>query len=66
MQKCWWVNHKQTFKYEIEEGVLWSPELKSDGNRNYFYETMADAKVGDIALSYANGKVVYSRFFKML
>ena len=59
MQKYWWVNHKQTFKHEIEGGFLWSPKLKSDGNRNYFYDTMADAEVGDIVLSYANGKVAY-------
>ena len=59
MQKYWWVNHKQTFKHEIEGGFLWSPKLKSDGNRNYFYDTMADAEVGDIVLSYANGKLAY-------
>ena len=59
MQKYWWVNHKKTFKHEIEGGFLWSPKLKSDGNRNYFYDTMADAEVGDIVLSYANGKVAY-------
>ncbi|NCX55547.1 MAG: HNH endonuclease, partial [Rhodobacterales bacterium] len=38
MQKYWWVNHKQTFKHEIEGSFLWSPKLKSDGNRNYFYD----------------------------
>jgi hypothetical protein len=59
MQKYWWVNHKQTFKHEIEGGFLWSPKLKSDGNRNYFYDTMADAEVGDIVLSYAKGKIAY-------
>ena len=59
MQKYWWVNHKQTFKHEFEGGFLWSPKLKSDGNRNYFYDTMADAEVGDIVLSYANGNIAY-------
>ena len=59
MQRYWWVNHKQTFKHEISGGFLWSPKFKSNGDRNYFYDTMADAEVGDIVLSYANGKVSY-------
>ena len=59
MQRYWWVNHKQTFKHEISVGFLWSPKFKSNGDRNYFYDTMADAEVGDIVLSYANGKVSY-------
>ena len=59
MQRYWWVNHKQTFKHEIAGSFLWSPKFKSNGDRNYFYDTMADAEVGDIVLSYANGKVSY-------
>ena len=59
MQRYWWVNHKQTFKHEIAGGFLWSPKFKSNGDRIYFYDTMADAEVGDIVLSYANGKVSY-------
>ena len=59
MQRYWWVNHKQTFKHEIAGGFLWSPKFKSNGDRNYFYDTMADAEVGDTVLSYANGKVSY-------
>ena len=38
---------------------MWSPKFKSNGDRNYFYDTMADAEVGDVVLSYANGKVSY-------
>ena len=59
MQRYWWVNHKQTYKHEIEGGFLWSPKFKVNGDRNYFYDTMADAEVGDIVLSYAHGKVSY-------
>ena len=59
MQKYWWANHKQTFRHEIKGGFLWSPKLKSDGTRNYFYDTMADAELGDTVLSYANGQVSY-------
>jgi len=42
MTSYWWVNHKQTFKHEIEGGYLWSPKFKSNDDRNYFYDTMAD------------------------
>lgn len=59
MTSYWWVNHKQTFKHEIEGGYLWSPKFKSNGDRNYFYDTMADAAIGDVVLSYANGKIAY-------
>jgi len=59
MTSYWWVNHKQTFKHEIEGGYLWSPKFKSNGDRNYFYDTMADAAVGDVVFSYANGKIAY-------
>ena len=59
MQKYWWVNHKQTFKHEIDGGYLWSPKFKSNGDRNYFYDTMADVEVGDVILSYAGGKIAY-------
>src|SRR2546427_3053941 len=27
----WWVNHKQTFKSEIEGGYIWSPQRKANG-----------------------------------
>jgi len=53
-KRYWWVNHKQTQKQEIEEGFLWSPFTKSDGSRNRFYDNMAEAKPGDVVLSYAS------------
>jgi hypothetical protein len=59
LSKYWWVNHKQTFKSEIGGGFLWSPKLKSNGDRNYFYDTMMDAQVGDCVLSYADSKISY-------
>ena len=59
LSKYWWVNHKQTFKSEIGGGFLWSPKLKSNGDRNYFYDTMMDAQVGDCVFSYADGKISY-------
>lgn len=53
----WWVNHKQTAKWEIGEGYLWSPETEANGARSQFYENMRRAAPGDIVVSYANGEV---------
>ena len=57
MPRYWWVNHKQTAKDEIGGSFLWSPKAKSNGSRNYFYDTMTEAMPGDFVLSYASGKI---------
>lgn len=57
MARFWWVNHKQTAKDEIGGSFLWSPKTKSNGSRNYFYDTMIEAMAGDLVLSYAGGKI---------
>jgi hypothetical protein len=36
--RCWWVNHKQTFRHEFEGRYFWSPKRKRDGSRNRFYD----------------------------
>ena len=59
MARFWWVNHKQTAKDEIGGSFLWSPKTKSNGSRNYFYDTMTEAMAGDFVLSYAGGKVAH-------
>ena len=51
------MNHKQTAKDEIGGSFLWSPKAKSNGSRNYFYDTMTEAMPGDLVLSYASGKI---------
>ncbi|MEQ9345648.1 MAG: HNH endonuclease [Thalassospira sp.] len=53
----WWVNHKQTFKQEIEGGYIWSPKRKQNGDFNQTYENMRYAKPGDIVMSYANTQI---------
>lgn len=53
----WWVNHKQTYKQEINGGYIWCPKGKKDGNPNHFYDNLTLAKSGDIVFSYANGKI---------
>ena len=57
MPQFWWVNHKQTFRQEIDGQYLWSPKTQSNGARSQFYDNMRLATPGDLVLSYANGLV---------
>src|ERR1043166_493401 len=59
MPEYWWVNHKQTFRQEIEGQYLWSPKTQSNGARSEFYDNMRRATPGDLVLSYANGLISY-------
>jgi hypothetical protein len=59
MTQYWWVNHKQTFKQEIEHQYLWSPKLKRNGARNTFYDNMRLAGPGDFVVSYAGQYIRY-------
>lgn len=53
----WWVNHKQTFRQEIEGGYIWSPKTDKDGSRNQAYINLTLTKVNDTVFSYANGRI---------
>lgn len=57
MPQYWWVNHKQTFRQEIEGEYLWSPKRSRSGARNEFYNNMRRAAPGDLVLSFANGLI---------
>lgn len=57
MPRYWWVNHKQTFRQEIDGTYLWSPKRKANGARNTFYDNMRAAAPGDLVLSYADGLI---------
>lgn len=57
MAQYWWVNHKQTFRHEIERQYLWSPKAKKNSTRSVFYDNMRDASPGDLVLSYADGAI---------
>lgn len=59
MAQYWWVNHKQTFKEEIEGEYLWSPKTNKNGARSEFYLNMRRASPGDLVLSFANQEVRY-------
>ena len=59
MPSYWWVNHKQTFKQEIEGQYLWSPKTSKGGARNHFYDNMRRANPGDLVISYADQLIRY-------
>lgn len=51
--RFWWVNHKQTFRHEVEGGYIWCPKVKKNGVRNHFYETLREVRRGDLIFSFA-------------
>src|SRR3546814_2702092 len=57
MPRHWWVNHKQTFRQEIDGTYLWSPKRNANGARNVFYDNMRAASPGDLVLSFADGLI---------
>lgn len=52
--RYWWVNQNATYKFEVPGGFLWSPLTKSNGQRNYYYDTMAELQPGDIVFSFSD------------
>ena len=57
MPRYWWVNHKQTWRQEIEGQYLWSPKVNAKGARSEFYDNMRLASPGDLVLSYADTQI---------
>jgi len=55
--RYWWVNQKQTYRHEVPGGYLWSPKLKSNGNRNPFYDFMREVAPGDVVFSFADAHI---------
>ncbi|MCP9911311.1 HNH endonuclease [Cyanobium sp. BA20m-p-22] len=53
----WWVNHKQTYRQEIDGGYVWSPKANANGARNVSYDNLTRCKQGDVVLSYAYGRI---------
>jgi len=37
----WWVDHKQTYRQETEDGYVWSPKTDADDRRNAIYDNLA-------------------------
>jgi putative restriction endonuclease len=59
MRRYWWVNHKRTFKQEIEGGYVWSPKRERNGAYSQFYQNLRIARPDDYIVSYANGAISY-------
>lgn len=53
----WWVNHKQTYRQEVDGGYIWSPKAKRDGSRNVSYDNLRRVLPGDLIFSYAGGEI---------
>lgn len=51
--RYWWVNHKQTFRHEVDNGYIWCPKVKKNGARNHYYETLREVRQGDLVFSFA-------------
>lgn len=53
----WWVNHKQTYKAELDGGYIWSPKTKSNGLQHKSYTNLTLVKRGDVVISYAGAEI---------
>ena len=52
--KYWWVNHGQTYEFEVPGNFLWSPKRQIDGSRSQYYDFMMEIQPGDYVFSYSN------------
>lgn len=53
----WWVNHKQTFKAEVNNGYIWSPKKNYGGGTNQTYLNLTRVQPHDKIFSFANGSI---------
>ena len=55
--RTWWVNQNQTYRHEVGGGYLWSPKTNKDGRRSRFYDSMTEAALGDVVLSFSDTQI---------
>lgn len=55
--RYWWVNHKQTYRQEVEGRYIWSPKARSDGGQNTTYDNLRTVLPGDVIFSYAGAQI---------
>lgn len=53
----WWVNHGQTYEFEVPGDFLWSPKNQIDGSRSQHYDFMTEIEPGDFVFSHSDGKI---------
>jgi len=56
-RRVWWVNQGDSFDRARAGGYLWAPKRTRSGQRKRDWESLTDARPGDLVLSYANGTV---------
>jgi putative restriction endonuclease len=56
-ERYWWVNHKQTFRQEVDGEYLWSPKKNQNGANNESYNNMTKVMPGDIVFSFADAAI---------
>jgi hypothetical protein len=49
LRSVWWVNQSASFKHERAGGYLWAPLVDKVGRPKSHWETLARARVGDVA-----------------
>jgi putative restriction endonuclease len=53
----WWVNHKQTYRSEVEGGYIWSPKENRNGGKNQTYLNLKEVAPSDVVISYADTRI---------
>lgn len=53
----WWVNRKQTYRQETEDGCAWSPKANGYGTCNASYDNLTRGQRGDVVSSQAKGLI---------
>lgn len=56
----WWVNHGGTADRGQDFQHLWAPLTAADGRRRRHWDSLDDAKVGDVVVHYSHGYVIGS------
>jgi putative restriction endonuclease len=60
VKNYWWVNKNKSKKDGInDEGFMWSPKTKKNGDKNPYYDNMELVKPGDVVFTYINQKIRY-------
>jgi hypothetical protein len=57
LARHWWVNHRETPRFEIEGGYLWTPAKGKSESSNANCENLLEVQPGDVIFSFADGRV---------
>ncbi|GAA1495164.1 hypothetical protein [Paeniglutamicibacter kerguelensis] len=57
MSKFWWVNQGQSYKWESELRILWSPLATEGGKKQHHWDRMELLSPGDVVINYSEKKI---------